>query len=165
MSKKQLPTTLLFDLSKPGVYAFVNKRDSKVYISHSTNILNSVSRILNELNLGIHSNKDFQKDASLLELVVLHYNNIKADRLHYCKNYIDSYKKKGYKFYNKTTLLPKYKLDYFITADYECWICLTSKRYKKWPVMQVESVEEAKEFIRKNRVEDIMTQSQLASIV
>lgn len=146
----------LKEICVPGVYCFVNENDKKVFISHSTNILNSVSKILLEISNGIYTKKDIIKDVEKLEFKVLEKEEFRIARLVKLEKYIIEFKVAGYELYNRSNFSPKYKIDYYITKDFEVWVCLVNSRYKKFMVKQFSNVDAAKNFIQKNKIEDVV---------
>lgn len=66
----ELPLKPLLDLSISGIAAFINHDDRKVYLFHSTSIIESLSHNVRSIDTNTHCCLDLSKDRNKLQLIV-----------------------------------------------------------------------------------------------
>jgi len=65
----------------PGVYALVNEKDKRIFISHSSNILSSSARVISQVSNKVHPIKQMYRDRKRLKVVLLEVETFKPARL------------------------------------------------------------------------------------
>lgn len=91
-------------LPKEGLYCLINEEDKKIQIYNTVNIISSISRLSQEIeNLN---NSELKKDLDKVKLKILETNfKCKDSRNIRYKQVIQSYKDRGYKFYNELSVV------------------------------------------------------------
>lgn len=130
----------LLELSRIGLFGLINDIDKRVYVSYSTNIICSVSQI-------IESNKLLKDDVNKLRIITFDcptYN--KNIQKQYVMYYINEYRNKGYTLYHKFNHI-RYKVDIEIVKEL-AYVKLISSNNKNNVVVGVfDDIDKAKEFL------------------
>lgn len=147
--------TKLVGLSKPGIFALVNEKDRRVFISPSSDILKSCSRIFNELKFNKHGIKDLVTDRHLLDIVLLEENDNKILRLSNIEQYAKKYASEGYTFYREP-IYAKYDWHIEVTKDWLVEVSIRSSFGTTYKAAIFKTMPEAESFIANNKKEKIL---------
>lgn len=147
--------TKLVGLSKPGIFALVNEIDRRVFISPSTDILKSCSRIFNELKFNKHGIPELVADRHLLDIVLLEENDNKILRLSNIDIYAKRYSDEGYTFYRQP-IYAKYEWHIEIKSDWVIEVSIKSSFGTTYKAAIFKTMPEAKSFIEQNKKEKIL---------
>lgn len=139
----------LTELTCSGIWAFVNDKDKRIFISHSGNILSSVSRNISEIKDKSHSCRKLLRDLPHLELIVLESGVLPHDRKIKVGEWMDYYRNKGWTLY-KDTHPVSYSIRTSISKDYKVHILLVNKRNDKLVVGIFPTMDEATQFLSTN---------------
>lgn len=131
-----------------GVYALLNKRDKKLLIKSSKNILKSLFAVLSSLEW----NQNLYKDRNKLSILILEQTSEHIDILK--SIYIDKYLKEGYTLYNKEKL-PSYRPRKRVHDD-GLWVELVSSGKRVYKVKRLDSHKEANRFIKETSIFDML---------
>ena len=145
----------LTNLSCPGVWAFVNESDKKIFISYSENILSAVSRNISELLSASHSCRSLVSDFSKLDLLVLEKVS-KAETKVKAGRYKENYKADGWQLYN-TSIPVQYSVKTTISNDCKIQVYLINRRKDKIVVGVFDSKQESDQFIQTHYPNNIVT--------
>ena len=100
---------MLLSLPKTGVIALINEQDRMIHISHSTCVVESLGKLLRQLQDGTHNSVKMIADRDKLRFIMLEVVQ-NPDALGVRTRYwCDSYSNKGYGLYTKVNVV-KYKL-------------------------------------------------------
>jgi hypothetical protein len=139
----------LTELTCSGIWAFVNTKDKRIFISHSNNILSSVSRNISEIKDKSHSCRKLLRDLPNLELLVLEADVLPQDRKIKVGKWMENYKNKGWTLYKDTPPV-LYSIRTSISKDYKVHILLVNKRNDKLVVGVFTTMDEATQFLFTN---------------
>lgn len=139
----------LTELNTPGVYALINNKDKRIFITQSNNILSSVSRNIAQIRDKSHSCRPLLRNLPNLELLVLEHESSPKNRKIRLSYWMTIYKTKGYELYNPSTPV-SYKVQARITSDYFVHVLLINKRNDKLVVGVFNTMSEAESFISQN---------------
>lgn len=139
----------LIELSGSGIWAFVNDKDKRIFITHSNNILSSVSRNISQIQDKSHSCRKLLRDLPNLELVVLEKDLNSLDRKVKVGKWMDHYKAKGWTLY-KDTHPVYYSIRTSVSKDYKVHVLLVNKRNDKIVVGIFPTIDLANEFVSIN---------------
>lgn len=136
----------LISYSIPGIWGLINKKDKRIFISGSENILSAVSRNIEELLLKNHSCRNLLRDIPNLELIVLETNTPKNQRKAKQSFWMDHYLSQGYTLY-RTKPPVSYRVTTAITQDYLIHVLLVNSRNDKIVVGVFDKMDHATQFI------------------
>lgn len=137
----------LQELSVSGVWGFVNHTDRCIFITHSNNILTSVSRNISQIEDKTHTCRRLLQDKSKLELVILDTNLSSKDRRIRVGDWMTYYRFNGYSLYRDSTVV-SYKIRVVITKEYLIHVLLVNKRNDKIVIGVFNKMELANNFIQ-----------------
>jgi hypothetical protein len=139
----------LTELTCSGIWAFVNNKDKRIFISHSNNILSSVSRNISEIKDKSHSCRKLLRDFPNLDLLVLESHVLPHDRKIKVGKWMDHYRNKGWTLYKDNPPV-SYSIKTTISNDYKVHILLVNKRNDKLVVGVFPTMDEATQFLSTN---------------
>jgi len=139
----------LTELTCSGIWAFVNDKDKRIFISHSNNILSSVSRNISEIKDKSHSCRKLLRDFPNLDLLVLEANVLPHDRKIKVGKWMDHYRNKGWTLYKDNPPV-SYSIRTAISKDYKVHILLVNKRNDKLVIGVFTTMDEATQFLSTN---------------
>lgn len=142
------------NISKTGIYAFVNDKDRKICLFQSDFVLEALTRNLVLLEKGIHNNPELQKDykQGLLKILFLDDSGDRYKRKIKLISLRSDYESKGFSCYNRNSYL-KYKVcmdftDQKSPIGYKILVYLKLHQ-TTIPVGVFEKIKEADKFIDK----------------
>lgn len=93
--------TQLSNLIQSGIYCFKNESDKKIYLGHSSNILNAIQKHLTQIKYGVHHLRDLQSDIDKCQFSIIETIEDTTVRLTRLAYYCDQYRSEGYTLFNK----------------------------------------------------------------
>lgn len=130
----------------PGIWGFINKKDKRIFISNSSNVIVSISRNTTELLQKTHSCRQLIKDLPKLELIILETSVPKNQRKARQSYWMDYYINQGYTLYR--TIKPVlYKPRLVITEDFFIHVLLVNARNDKVVVGVFNDMDTAQSFV------------------
>lgn len=140
----------MYNLSRSGIYALIDKRSRYVYICYSHDVIQSLSRNISQIASRTHRYKQLVRSRKRLDFVYLeniHYEDSRIDiasKVHY---WIEYYKNLEYTVLNKVKI-KQYKVRTDITTDKIIHVKLISRSYKELVVGVFDNMIEANEFAK-----------------
>lgn len=141
----------LYNLPEQCIYAFLNKRDKKIYIGWTKNLISAIQQ---NINLMKYSNHPCKSDISILDFEVLENIVTESDLRIRCEHYSNKYSNEGWTLYrNYCAIAYKVIIDVFISSNslsVKSCVKLQSKRRGELIVGIFETVSDAEVFVTDN---------------
>jgi hypothetical protein len=97
-----LDVSIINQIPKEGIIAFINDSDKKVLIVQGSNLLALLGRIMSELQQGIYTHQEVIEDYNKLKIVVLETQSDITIRYLQMSYWYDYFVNNGYTLYSKT---------------------------------------------------------------
>jgi hypothetical protein len=136
----------LKNIPPQGVWAFVNNRNKKMYISYNVDVLGAVAHHIKMMHRKEHPISDLNKHKNILKFVMIDSNPLddESSRLHLAY-WSAKYEKMGYRMYRERSRL-KYSVGYDI-HDRKVVVFLKNARNEKTIVGVFPQLFQASQFI------------------
>jgi hypothetical protein len=139
-------TDLLFKAPANAVYAFVNEKDKRIYITYCTSFLSSVDRTIQLIERSKNSNRLLYDDRNKLDLIVLATDLVDKNSMRLMTSYWSNhYRNIGYSLYRKYNHI-EYKIRTVINKSYQIEVQLVTRNNATLVVGVFSKAEEANEF-------------------
>ena len=148
--------TLTKMLPKAGVYALVYGKRRRVLVSHSSNILLHVVKLVNTIETSKHYSDELKSDLDNLDIKLLEECDDETTRRLLVSKYVNMYSKLGYKHYVKYNFPiynPVVKVESVDGKNF-ARVYLVSSRSNRLLVGEFLTILEAKDWVKKHYPKD-----------
>lgn len=137
----------LLDLPDSGIAGFFNEEDRKVYLIHSTSLMDALVRNVRMLRDESHSCKNLVADKNKLEFRIIEtYTGEEDLRLRYM-NWVEDLKRQGYSMYRNYTPIHLYAKTAYSKNLKQIEVRIYNKRYEWFVVGVFNTAKEADEWM------------------
>lgn len=138
----------LLSLPKTAVFAFINDRTKRVYVTYSSTFKTRLMQIISEISTKRWKYRGMLNELRDMELVILDKNIPENDLKIFTKYHRDQYRNMGYTRYEKEKIPLQYTFSIrFTVKTSSITVCAFNSRKESIVLGYFDSIEEAKEFL------------------
>ena len=138
----------LLSMPKTAVFAFVNDRTRRVYVTYSTTYKVRLMQIVHQIATKRWKYRGMLNEMKHMKLLVLDANVPEHELKVFTKYHRDSYRNRGYRFYDKEKTPIQYSFSLRFSVKTNAIVVVASTLRKKETILgYFPTIEEAQEFL------------------